>query len=231
MLRIKNVYKSFNSHNVLNNVNIKIKKGELVTIMGKSGSGKSVLLKMLIGIVGVSHGEIWIDKYPLHNLKGNELLNAIKDIKIGFMFQNGALFDSISIYENVRFYLDYYNIGSEDERHKKTISILNQVGLSESKDKRPKDLSGGMIKRASLAKVLVYDPNLLIIDEPTSGLDPTTSREIVDLIYNMWKNRSKNLTCITVTHDDYCASVLGNKIFECKDKSIKEVSSIKTFFN
>lgn len=224
MLSIENVNKIFNNRPVLQNINIKIEKGESVVILGPSGSGKSVLLKIIMGIMSPTSGRIKINNATVNFCESNYIFQNNKQTKMGFMFQNCALFDSMSVYENVRFYLDYHNLYTEDLRHRTAITALKSVNLDNQMHYSISELSGGMIKRVALARILAYKPEIIILDEPTSGLDDSTTKEVVKSIREIW--RTENFTCITVTHDSYCAEKLGDRIFIKEGTCIKEKTKV-----
>jgi phospholipid/cholesterol/gamma-HCH transport system ATP-binding protein len=185
-----------------------------LVILGRSGSGKSVTIKCLVGLVEADKGEIIIFGTKIKELKNTEL-NKIRT-RIGFMFQNGALYDSMSIRQNLRFTLKHHTRNlSEPEIETKIIEALENVGLKESIDKMPAELSGGMKKRIALARAIIINPEIILYDEPTSGLDTITSREISELILSVQKKYKT--TSIIITHDMACAKMTGNRILILKD--------------
>jgi phospholipid/cholesterol/gamma-HCH transport system ATP-binding protein len=215
LIEIKDLYKSFGKDKeVLKGINLKVKKGENLVILGKSGSGKSIMIKCLVGLVKTDKGEIKIfgsDITKLDEVK----LNDIR-LRIGYLFQNGALYDSMTVRENLAFPL---------KRHKKELSheevnvaieeTLSSVGLIEAIDKMPSELSGGMRKRVGLARTLILEPEILLYDEPTTGLDSITSREISELIMSIQKKNKT--TSIIITHDMACAKYTSNRILILRD--------------
>lgn len=221
-LNIKNVSKKFREKQVLKNVSLEVQRGDSVVILGESGSGKSVLLKIILGIIAPDSGYVKINEKEI--IASDPFLGGrVKcKTKIGFMFQGCALFDSLNIYENVRMYLDYHNIGKEDYRHKTAIDCLKKVGLSDNLNIKVSDLSGGMAKRVAIARILAYRPDIIIFDEPTSGLDNSMSLSITNMIRKLWKN--EGFTCITVTHDSVCANILGDRILMKSKESLKEIA-------
>jgi len=196
-IRIINLHKSFGPQKVLNGINLEIEKGKTTVIIGKSGGGKSVLLKHLIGLIKPDEGEIWVNSTDITRLREKEL-NAIR-IKFGMLFQEAALFDSMDVYDNVAFPLREHTKKSEKEIERIVEEILKQVGLLRFSDKMPSELSGGMRKRVGLARALSLDPETILFDEPTSALDPIISLTILDLIKETQTNLHK--TYVVISHD------------------------------
>jgi phospholipid/cholesterol/gamma-HCH transport system ATP-binding protein len=213
MIEIKNVYKSYGSKAVLQNLSLTIQKGETLVILGRSGAGKSVLLKLLIGLDKPDSGQIIIDNKPINHLKGAELYKIIHHM--GMLFQAGALFDSMTVGENTAFYLRQHRwfegkkLSFSDIR-KKASSALAKVGLEGTESLMPSDLSGGMRKRAALARLIAYHPHILLYDEPTTGLDPITAMQINELIVSIQKELQT--TSIVVTHDLCSAFHVADRI-------------------
>jgi phospholipid/cholesterol/gamma-HCH transport system ATP-binding protein len=217
IIDIKNLSKTFGNNQVLKNVNITATKGESIVIIGKSGSGKSVTIKCLVGLVKADGGNIKVFGKEITTLSENEL-NPIR-VKIGFMFQNGALYDSMSVRQNLAFTVKHHSKNlAEDEVQSKILEALENVGLAESIDKMPADLSGGMRKRIALARTLIINPEIMLYDEPTSGLDTITAREISELILSVQKKY--DTTSIIITHDMACAKMTANRIMILKDGEI-----------
>lgn len=214
IIAIKNLWKSFGKNKILKGINLTVNKGENLVILGQSGSGKSVTIKCLVGLVEADKGEIDVFGTDITNLK-NEDLNKIR-VKIGFMFQNGALYDSMSVRQNLAFTLKHHTKDlSEQEIENKINEALENVGLKEAIDKMPAELSGGMRKRIGLARTLIINPEIILYDEPTSGLDTITSREISELILSI-QDKYKT-SSIIITHDMACAKSTGNRIMILKD--------------
>jgi phospholipid/cholesterol/gamma-HCH transport system ATP-binding protein len=197
LIRLDHVSKSFGRRAVLEDVSFQVSTGEAFCILGKSGTGKSVTLKLMIGLLPSDRGSIVIDGEELQALDRKSLLEVRK--RIGFMFQDGALFDSIPLGENLAFPLRRHTSKSEKEIREVVREKLSEVGLEKELNKMPADLSGGMRKRAGLARALVLDPPILLADEPGSGLDPMTSSEIHGLLREL-KER-QGTTLVVVTHD------------------------------
>lgn len=209
IITIKNLHKTFGNNAVLKGVNLSVNEGEDLVILGRSGSGKSVTIKCLVGLVEADEGEIRVFDTEITNLKDNEL-NPIR-IRIGFMFQNGALYDSMSVRQNLAFTLKHHTRAlSEEQIENKIIEALDNVGLKEAIDSMPSELSGGMRKRIGLARTLIIEPEIILYDEPTSGLDSITAREISELIVSVQKKFKT--TSIIITHDMACAKITGNRI-------------------
>jgi phospholipid/cholesterol/gamma-HCH transport system ATP-binding protein len=214
IIAIQNLWKSFGKNEVLKGINLTANKGEDLVILGRSGSGKSVAIKCLVGLIEADKGEIKVFGTDVTKLKNNAL-NQIR-VRIGFMFQNGALYDSMSVRQNLDFTLKHHSQDlSEQEIENKIKEALENVGLIEAIDKMPSELSGGMRKRVGLARTLIINPEIILYDEPTSGLDTITSREISELILSIQKKYKT--TSIIITHDMACAKRTGNRIMILKD--------------
>jgi phospholipid/cholesterol/gamma-HCH transport system ATP-binding protein len=214
IVTIKNLHKSFGKKKVLNGVTISIKKGEDLVILGRSGSGKSITIKCLVRLEDADKGKITVFDTDITHLNENDL-NAIR-VRIGFMFQNGALYDSMSVRQNLAFTLKHHTKKHSDEEIDLLIKeALESVGLEESVDKMPSELSGGMRKRIALARTLIIKPEIILYDEPTSGLDTITAREISELILSIQKK--EKTTSIIITHDMACAKINGNRIAILRD--------------
>lgn len=197
LIRLEHVSKSFGRRAVIEDLSFEVQASEAFCLLGKSGTGKSVTLKLMIGLLPVDRGSIRIDGDDVQALDRNKLLEVRK--KIGFMFQDGALFDSISLSENLAFPLRRHTSKSAQEIRAIVREKLSEVGLEKELNKMPADLSGGMRKRAGLARALVLDPPMLLADEPGSGLDPVTAAEIYGLLRELKERR--RTTLVVVTHD------------------------------
>jgi phospholipid/cholesterol/gamma-HCH transport system ATP-binding protein len=214
IIAIKNLHKSFGDNIILKGINLTVNKGENLVILGRSGSGKSVTIKCVVGLVKADEGQIEIfdEEVTVLNEEG---LNEIRT-RIGFMFQNGALYDSMSVRQNLRFTLKHHTRNlSESEIESKIIEALDSVGLEEAIDKMPAELSGGMKKRIALARAIIIKPEIILYDEPTSGLDSITSREISELILSVQKKYKTS--SIIITHDMPCAKTIANRILILKE--------------
>lgn len=192
MIKVRGLFKSFNEHVVLSNVNLEIQQGEILAILGESGAGKSVFLQHLIGLFRPDQGTIEIDGTDVTNLSQRKWLKMRKNM--GYLFQQGALYDFMTVFQNVAFPLQEHTRLHMPEIKQKVNDLLQMVGLKEAAAKYPSELSGGMKKRAALARAVILDSKIIFCDEPTSGLDPIRSRDISDLI----KKISQQLRCTTV---------------------------------
>jgi len=208
MIEIVNLHKSFGSHYVLRGVNLRIEPGESMVVIGGSGSGKSVLLKHIIGILRPDEGRIFIDGVDITTLSENDLYEARK--KFGMLFQMAALFDSLSVWENVGFSLLRHMKMNEKDAKALAVEKLRQVGLSGVEDLMPSELSGGMKKRVGLARAIAHGPEILLYDEPTTGLDPIMADAINNLIIEMKKNMA--VTSLAITHDMSSAYKIADRI-------------------
>lgn len=205
-IAFENLHKSFGGQTVLNGIGLRIDCGDTVAILGKSGSGKSVLLKMLIGLQKPDQGSIRIHGQDITAL-GLEKLNEVR-ISMGFLFQEAALYDSLTVADNVAFPLTrHQKDGSPKDR---AIELLRAVGMEEDADKLPSQISGGMKKRVGLARALALKPDILLFDEPTAGLDPITATEIEELIIKIKKEH--DVTAVVVTHDLHGARTLSERL-------------------
>jgi phospholipid/cholesterol/gamma-HCH transport system ATP-binding protein len=214
VISIKGLKKSFGSKHVLNNINLELKRGENVVILGRSGTGKSVTIECIVGLLKPDSGSVKVFGDEVSDMTEKELKEL--RIKIGFLFQSGALYDSMTVRENLEFPLTrILKLDDQSEIDKRVEASLEAVGLLDAIDKLPSDLSGGMRKRAGLARTLVVDPEIMLYDEPTTGLDPITSREISDLILSIQK---KNKTSsIIITHDMECARIASDRVLVMDD--------------
>ena len=197
MIEIENLHKAFNGDKVINGVSLRIKKGEILALIGGSGKGKSVLLRHLAGLLKPDQGRVLIDGEDISRLSSRNLMRLRR--RLGFLFQGGALFDSMSVYDNVAFSLREKTKMSEEEIRKKVMDRIKQHGLSGAEDKYPSQISGGMKKRAALARELVWHPEIMLFDEPTTGLDPIIGNAMLNLIDSLHKRFQ--FTGIIVTHE------------------------------
>jgi phospholipid/cholesterol/gamma-HCH transport system ATP-binding protein len=208
MITYKKLVKSFGTRTVLKGIDLHINAGEIVFILGTSGTGKSVLLKNTVGLMKPDSGEIWIDGENVANFSEQQFLPIRK--KCGMVFQHPALFDSVSVYENIAFGLrKHFNL-DETEILKRVEQALSLVNLENILTKRPGEISYGMQKRVSLARTIVLQPKVLLFDEPTTGLDPVTTNSINTLIQNL--SRKLNTTSMVVSHDMHCALKIADHI-------------------
>jgi phospholipid/cholesterol/gamma-HCH transport system ATP-binding protein len=214
IVKMVHLKKSFGNNHVLRDINLVINKGENLVILGKSGTGKSVLIKCIVGLDEPDEGELVLFGQNISNLNDMELIKIRK--KIGYLFQSGALYDSMTVRENLEFPLrrQLHKV-NKVEMNLLVIEALHNVGLSEAIDIKPSELSGGMRKRLGLARTLILKPEIMLYDEPTTGLDPITSKEISKLILEVQKKY--NTSSIIITHDIECAKLTGNRIIILKD--------------
>ncbi|MCD6152687.1 MAG: ABC transporter ATP-binding protein [Syntrophobacterales bacterium] len=208
MIRLIDIHKSFGKQKVLDGVNLEIEDGKTTVIIGKSGGGKSVLLKHIIGLLKPDSGQVFIDGTDIARLNDRKLNEVRK--KFGMLFQEAALFDSMNVGENVAFPLREHTKKKEKEIKEIVRERLNAVGLTGVENKMPSELSGGMRKRVGLARAVAMLPQIVLFDEPTTGLDPIMTEAINELIINTQKNF--NLTCIVISHDIQSIFEVGHKI-------------------
>jgi phospholipid/cholesterol/gamma-HCH transport system ATP-binding protein len=215
VIEITNLHKTFGANNhVLKGVNLSVNKGEDLVILGKSGTGKSITIKCLVGLIKADEGEIKIFGNDITKLDTNEL-NKIR-VKVGFLFQNAALYDSMSVRENLEFTLKrHFEELTVEEVDAEVHEVLENVGLVDAIDKMPSELSGGMRKRIGLARTLILKPEIILYDEPTTGLDTITSKEISELILEI--QRKRKTTSIIITHDMACAKLTADRVMILKD--------------
>ena len=209
IIQIEDLNKSFGDNHVLKGFNLKLRRGENVVVLGKSGSGKSILIKCIVGLIKYDSGSIKVLGKEIKNLSNAEL-DELR-VKIGFVFQSSALYDSMTVRKNLEFPLRRHNLHlSSTEILDKVQTTLQDVGLLHAIDLMPSELSGGMRKRIGLARALVLNPEIVLYDEPTTGLDPMTSKEITTL---MLKTQEKyNTSSIIISHDMHCTKLTSNRI-------------------
>ncbi len=223
MIEVRNLSKSFGNTLIWDNVNLTIEDGQTLAIIGKSGSGKSVLMKHFNALMYPDSGEVLIDGRNIFELKYVDL-RVIRQ-KFGVLFQGAALFDSISAYENVAFPLRYFTKKTPSEIHDRVMRCLEMVNLANIGNKSTSELSGGMRKRVGLARAIVLEPKYLLYDEPTSGLDPETSDEINDLIIHMSKNMS--ITSVVISHDMHSVLKVAEKAAFIDEQKISWFGTIQ----
>lgn len=217
VIRVSGLVKSFGTHKVLQGVDLNLSKGENLIVLGKSGTGKSVLIKCIVELIHPDAGEIDVFGQKIPQLKPKELNEVRK--KIGFLFQGAALYDSMSVRENLMFPLRRtLKQKNKKEAEEKIHKVLEDVGLSDAIDKMPSELSGGMRKRIGLARTLIPSPEIMLYDEPTTGLDPVTSNEISNLINSVRKEYQTS--SIIITHDMPCARLTGDRIIMLRDGKV-----------
>jgi phospholipid/cholesterol/gamma-HCH transport system ATP-binding protein len=215
-IEIKGLRKSFGEQQVLRGIDLTVNQSEILAVLGKSGTGKSVLLKLLIGLQKADAGTITIRGEDTTHLE-MDALNEMRK-KVGFLFQEGALYDSLTIEQNVAFPLKRHTKMSKAEVSEKVRSLLQSVGLEKDHQKMPSQISGGMRKRVGLARALALDPEIILVDEPTAGLDPITAAEIGKLLQKQREERK--VAAIVVTHDMHAAHHFCDRIVMLKDGNI-----------
>jgi len=215
-VRLEHVTKSFGSRRVLDDVSFEVPSGSGFVILGRSGTGKSVTLRHIISLIQPDRGRVFVGGDEISALSGAELSRVRR--KIGFLFQNSALFDSITVGENVAFPMRRHTKMKDHEIRKRALDRLEAVGLESEYDKMPADLSGGMRKRAGLARAMALDPEILLVDEPSAGLDPITADEIDELLLD--RKKRGGVTLIVVTHNIPSARRLGDELAMLHDGRI-----------
>lgn len=226
VIEIKNLQKSFGQTKVLSDINLNLYEQENLVVLGKSGTGKSVLIKCIVGLLDADKGEINVFDRDVTKMKRKEL-NEMR-LKIGFLFQSGALYDSMSVRQNMEFPLKRIRKDmKEKEMKEKIMEVLENVGLADALEKMPSELSGGMRKRIGLARTIVVDPRIILYDEPTTGLDPTTSHEISQLILEV--QEKYKTASIIITHDIPCARTTGNRLVMLGDGEVYKEGGLQDF--
>ncbi|WP_395626457.1 ABC transporter ATP-binding protein [Daejeonella sp.] len=209
VVKIKDLCKSFGNNQVLNHFNLDLKRGESMVVLGKSGSGKSVLIKCIIGLLKPDSGSIHVFGENIPDLNHKDL-DRIRS-KIGFLFQSNALYDSMTVRENLEFPLRRHSLGlSKLENDKVVLTALEDVGLAHTIDMMPAELSGGMRKRIALARTLILKPEIILYDEPTTGLDNITAKEIIQLMLII--QQKYNTSSLIITHDMNCVKLASNRV-------------------
>jgi phospholipid/cholesterol/gamma-HCH transport system ATP-binding protein len=208
MIRVENIKKTFGTQEVLKGISVNFEQGKTNLIIGKSGAGKTVLLKLLVGLYPPSDGDIWYFNTNFTALD-RKARKAIRT-QMGMLFQGSALFDSMTVYQNVCFPLDMFTSFTKKEKEMRVSEVLERVELSQAHDKYPSQISGGMQKRVGIARAIVLKPSFLFCDEPNSGLDPTTSLRIDELIKEI--TRESNMTTVINTHDMNSVMEIGDNI-------------------
>jgi phospholipid/cholesterol/gamma-HCH transport system ATP-binding protein len=207
-IEVTDLHKAFGDQTVLNGINLHVAQGETLAVLGRSGTGKSVLLKLIIGLQKPDSGSVRIAGQEMAELDSTQLNQVRK--KVGFLFQQAALYDSLSVEENVAFPLARHAGMSDADQQKRVQELLAGVGMEKELQKMPSEISGGMQKRVGLARALALDPNIVLFDEPTAGLDPITAAEIGKLILELKKKRK--MTAVVVTHDIHNAKVFSDRL-------------------
>ncbi|MEX2336276.1 MAG: ATP-binding cassette domain-containing protein [Fulvivirga sp.] len=219
VIEVEGLKKSFGDNHVLNGMHFKLYKGENLVILGKSGVGKSVLIKCIIKLITPDEGHLRVLDKNIENIVEEDDMNALRR-RVGFLFQGGALYDSMTVEENLKFPLRRMpKKPTHDEMDERVHQALKNVGLEKSINKMPVELSGGMKKRIALARTLILQPDIVLYDEPTTGLDPSTSKEISRLIIDM--QQKFEISSIIITHDLSCARITANRMKIIKDGIFK----------
>jgi phospholipid/cholesterol/gamma-HCH transport system ATP-binding protein len=226
MIEVRGLKKSFASHEVLEGVSFRIENGESIAIIGRSGGGKSVLLKHLIGLLKPDAGEVRIDGENVVPMNERQLLRVRR--KFGMVFQGAALFDSMTVAENVAFGLRRHEHLTETEIDRRVAEVLEVVDLPGTQNKKPAELSGGMRKRVGLARAIIYEPQIVLYDEPTTGLDPIVADSIDKLI--MRAHSRLKITTVVVTHDMRTARRVGQRVMLLHDRTIYATGTPDEFF-
>jgi phospholipid/cholesterol/gamma-HCH transport system ATP-binding protein len=222
MIKVKDIVKGFGENVVLNDVSFDVPEQEIVVILGPSGTGKTVLLKIIAGLLKPDSGEVFFDSKPLSQMTLAEIYELRK--QIGFVFQSSALFDSLTVYENIGIAIDEHTEWKREKKQERIMQILNIIGLPGKEKLRPRDLSGGMMKLVGIGRALALDPSYLFYDEPTVGLDPIMKTRIAELIIALRDRYRKS--GIVVTHDLETANLIGSEIYMLKSGQIEKIKTI-----
>jgi len=227
VISITGLKKSFDELDVLKGVDFNLLRGENVAVLGKSGSGKSVLIKIMVGLLKPDSGEVWVLGKQVDKLKGREL-DALR-LRVGFSFQHSALYDSMDVYQNLAFPLTMNKPTLKKQEVNEAVEeALDAVGLSAKINEMPSDLSGGQRKRIGIARTLILKPEIILYDEPTSGLDPVTSGEINDLIREVQERY--NTSSVIITHDLTCAKITSDRVAMLLDGQFSKVGNFESVF-
>jgi phospholipid/cholesterol/gamma-HCH transport system ATP-binding protein len=225
MIEFDSVVKEFSGKPVLRGMSLRIEKGETVSLVGTSGAGKTVTIKHMVRLLDPTSGRIVIDGEEIHDLPSKEL--GRMRMKFGFLFQGAALLQWMSVFDNVALPLRENTRMPEEEVQEKVNAVLEKVGMTQAAEKLPADISGGMQKRAGLARAVVTEPDILLYDEPTSGLDPVTSRTIDQLIHDL--QQDLGVTSVVVTHDMISALTISDRIAMLHEGQLSEISTPQDF--
>ncbi|MBC7743684.1 MAG: ATP-binding cassette domain-containing protein [Flavobacterium sp.] len=228
VITIRNLYKAFGNFEVLKDVNLDLYKGENLVVLGKSGTGKSVLIKILVGLLTCDSGEVIVLKKHVDHITYKELLEL--RLKVGFSFQNSALYDSMTVAENLKFPLvrNQRKLGKA-EVNRSVEEVLDAVGLLATLNQMPSELSGGQRKRVGIARTLILQPEIMLYDEPTAGLDPITCEDINSLINEVQERY--HTSSIIITHDLTCAKAVGNRVAILLDGKFERQGTFEEVFN
>ncbi|PSQ99074.1 MAG: ABC transporter ATP-binding protein [Bacteroidetes bacterium QS_9_68_14] len=223
IIELRDLHKSFGDLNVLNGASLAVEKGTSAVVMGGSGAGKSVLLKHIVKLLTPDHGEPWVKGKRVDEMTGDELDDL--RLSIGYLFQGGALFDSMSVEENMNFFLNRHTDLSEGERTDRIEETLSWVNLADTAPKFPAELSGGQQKRIGLARAIILQPEILLYDEPTTGLDPVSVRTVSELIVRLRDERG--ISSVAITHDLLCADIIADRAHFIYEGEIIESGSLE----
>ena len=218
---LQGVRKAFGAHKVLEGVDLDISRGESLVIIGSSGSGKSVLIKHIIGLLAPDAGKVLVDGLNVPDLRRNEL-RSLRE-RMGMLFQHAALFDSMNVGDNIAFPMRQHTGWPDEKIHDRVIEVLGWVGLEGTENKSPAELSGGMKKRVGLARAIALDPEIMLYDEPTTGLDPILGDQINELILSLAERL--NVTTVTITHDMVSAYKIADRIAMLYQGKIEEIGT------
>jgi len=208
VIEFRNLHKSFGDTAVLRGIDLRVDNDTSSVVMGGSGSGKSVLIKHIVGLLKPDQGEIFVNGQRVDQLKGDDL--DVVRLSIGYLFQSGALFDSMTVHENMDFFLERHSEHSVEERNDRIHETLTWVGLPEKEGQYPAELSGGQKKRIALARAIILEPEILLYDEPTTGLDPVSVKQVSELIVRL--REEKGVTSVAITHDLLCAEIIADNV-------------------
>lgn len=227
VIEVKDIYKSFGDLDALKGISLQLNPNESLVLIGRSGSGKSVLMKCIIGLLRPDKGEVYVLDQKVHELGKDELHELRR--RIGFLFQHGALYDSMTVEQNLLFPLQKNTDMGKKEMNERVEEALESVGLPETKKKLPNELSGGMQKRIALARAFIMKPEVMFYDEPTAGLDTITSRDMSELIEEMQKKHK--VSSIIITHDMASAKSMANRIMVLEEGRVEEEGDYKSLQN
>jgi phospholipid/cholesterol/gamma-HCH transport system ATP-binding protein len=228
VIDVENLQKAFGNQKVLNGISLSMKRGETLAVLGRSGTGKSVLLRLIIGLQQPDSGSIRIHSKDIANLSLDQFGEIRK--KMGFLFQHAALYDSLTVGQNVAFPLQHHRKSMPSSEQRARVSkLLAEVGMEGHEDKMPSDISGGMQKRVGLARALALEPDILLLDEPTAGLDPISSAEIGDLVLKL--QQEHHMASIVVTHDLYSAKMIADRLILLNEGNVVIEGNFKTLQN